>query len=334
MRKKIYLFLLILSIGAALSATFLHLEAESLTPRTYGVDLAYGRRVVSTPNTDEHFNTRAVDANASTRYASLAVDDAWFYVDLGSLEKVGKVTLDWEAAYASSYEIQMSQDAITWITVATVENSARTVDEITFDAWIQTRFVRFQGVTRATGYGYSFYSFEVYGPEDLANGATAQVSSFEAETVHLASHMTDNVASTRWASSAADNQYALFDLGTSKTFDLVKIRWEVSFARIFAVYACDGPVAMPTRTDACWTEITASDVGLGEVDFLPLPTDVTARYLKLELVQRETSQVTKDTGRFPYDSTFSIYSFELFDWSEVPSVPLGNAMEFSQNAPA
>ncbi|MFA5005883.1 MAG: discoidin domain-containing protein [Candidatus Izemoplasmatales bacterium] len=334
MPKKIVLFLLLTTLGAALAATFLRLSADAVEPRAYGVDLACGRRVVSTPNTDTNYNVRAVDADPATRYASEARDDAWFYVDLGSLEKVGKVTIDWEAAYASKYEIQMSQDAVTWQTVATVENTQRTVDEITFDAWIECRFVRFQGVSRATGYGYSFYSFEVYGPQDLAVGATANVSSFEAEAVHRASHMTDNVASTRWASAAADGQHAIFDLGSTKTFDLVKIRWEVSFARIFDVYACDGPDVAPGRADACWTKVTGSDVGLGEVDFLPLSNDVSARYLKLELVQRETSQVTKDTGRFPYDSTFSIYSFELFDWSSIPSVPLGNPMEFSKDAPA
>jgi predicted GH43/DUF377 family glycosyl hydrolase len=332
-RKSILLFLLLLLTAIAFTPSG-RIEAETTEAREYGVDLAYGRRVVSTSATDGNLNVYAVDADDSTRYASEQSDTAWFYVDLGSLEKIGKVVVDWEAAFAAVYEIQMSNDALSWTTVATVENTVRTVDEITFDAWIEARYVRFQGVERATGWGYSFYSFEVYGPRDLAAGTSVvEVSSYESETILQKDYMTDNIASTRWASAAADDQYVIFDLGASTSFDLVKIRWEVSFARIFAVYACDG-TSVPGRDDACWEEVVSSDVGLGEVDYLPLDEAVSARYLKLELVQRETSEATKKTGRYPFNSSFSIYSFEVFDWASIEAVPVGNVLEFSKNAPA
>lgn len=331
MTKKIallfLLFLLTLSSASVLSPVF----AEG---REYGVDLAFGRRVVSSPSTDGNDNVEAVDANPSTRYAAVSADDAWFYVDLGSVEKVGKVVLDWEAAYAAEYQILFSLDAMEWTVVATVTNTGPTVDEIVFPAWMETKFVKFQGISRGTSYGYSFYSLEVFGPKDLAAGSTVvEVSSNENETALNKANLTDNLASTRWASAMADNQYVILDLGAEKTFDLVKIRWEVSFARIFAVYAATGS-EVPARDSAAWTEIAASQVGLGEVDFLPLASATTARYLKLELVQRETSEATKKTGRLPFESTFSIYSFELFDWASIPSVPLGNVMEYSENAPA
>ncbi len=224
MTKKIILLIFLLMFSAALpTARSLQVEADAPAAREYGVDLAFGRRVVSTPATDANLNVYAVDANPSSRYASEGVDDAWLYVDLGSLEKVGKVVIDWEAAYASEYQVMMSQDSVTWISVATVTNTAQTVDEIVFDEWIETRFVKFQGVDRATGYGYSFFSFEVYGPRDLAVGSIVTASSFEAVDVHRAAYLTDNIASTRWASAAADDQYVILDLGTAKTFDLVKI---------------------------------------------------------------------------------------------------------------
>lgn len=302
---------------------------------SYGVDLAFGRRVVSSPHTDGNLNVHAVDADPSTRYASIEADDAFFYIDLGSKEKIKRIVIDWEAAYASSYQILVSNDAVNWNEVALVENDEQTTDDIVFDHYLEVTFVKFQGVTRATSYGYSFYSFEVYGPRSLSAGTVVDtVSSHEHEEELNMQYMVDNFAHTRWASEVADDQYVLFDLLEAKTFDMVRIRWEVSFARVFKVYAHEDTDAMPDREDEGWYEITGSDVGLGEVDALPLDEDVDSRFLKLELIQRETSENTKKTGRYPWESTFSIYSFELFDWDTIDAIPVGQTMEFSQNSPA
>ena len=66
----------------------------------YGVDLACGRRIVSTEaESGEVANTYAVDGKGDTRYASKQKDDAFYYIDLGNTEKVNKVVIDWEAAY-------------------------------------------------------------------------------------------------------------------------------------------------------------------------------------------------------------------------------------------
>jgi len=318
-----------------LTMSFFHQQVLADPVREYGVDLAYGRRVVSTASTDNNNNVLAVDGNASTRYASVGSDDAYFYVDLGSTEKVGKVIIDWEAAYASEYSLLLSLDGITWTEAARVTNSMATIDTIEFSAFLEARYVKFQGVSRGTGYGYSFYSFEVYGPKDLAAGSQVlTVSSNENETTLNKQNIVDNDATTRWASSVADNQYIIIDLLDVKAFDYIKIRWEVSFARIFGVYITEEVGSAPSRTDSSWTEVAYSEVGLGEVDSFSLNQSVESRFIKIELIQRQTSESTKQTGRLPFESTFSIYSFELFDWSGVVSVPLTHVLEFSTSAPA
>jgi len=336
MKKVMLILLMTLSVCLGFAHADFRINAE-IPVRDYGVDLAFGRRVVSTPATDDNYNTRAVDADPATRYAAEGRDDAFFYVDLGSVEKIGKVVIDFEAAYASEYLIQLSMDAVTWQTVTDVTHDSLTKDEIEFPAYIETRFVRFQGVSRATEYGYSFYSFEVYGPRNAAAGATVyEVSSNENETELNKANLTDNVGSTRWASNvtAGDNQYVLIDLGTETTFDTIKIRWEVSFARIFAIYASTETTSNPARMDETWYKIQESSVGLGEVDAFTIADPVTTRYIKIELIQRQTSEATKHTGRYPWESTFSIYEFELYDWASIQAAPTGNAMEFSKNGPA
>lgn len=335
--KKLILLILTIILTFALLPFYSSVRAEAPL-REYGADLAFKRRVVSSPNTDQNLNINAVDNDPSSRYAAVKDDSAFFYVDLGSVEKIGKVVIAFEAAYAKKYLLQLSNDALTWTTVATVTNTKATVNEIIFPEYLEAKFVRFQGVERGmVDYGYSFWSFEVYGPKNLAVGANVVfVSSNENEVELNKSCLTDGLAHTRWASGVADGQYVIIDLLEAKTFDLIKIRWEVSFARRFAIYGYEGTPdgAYPERDDASWFEIERSDVGLGEVDTFKLDGDQTTRFIKLELIQRETNEVTKKTGRFPWESTFSIYEFEIYDWDAIHAAPLGSVMEFSKAAPA
>ena len=336
---RIFSAMLVLALGIALvfSAGGLKEQTARGAEKEYGVDLAYGRRVVSTEaESGEVLNTYAVDADPTSRYASKAQDDAFFYVDLGSTEKINKIVIDWESAYASEYRLQLSMDAVTWTDVAVIRKTSKSKDIITFPYYLTTRFVKFQGVRRSTSYGYSFYSFEVYGPKNLATGegvTVAEVSSYEAPDVHKKENIVDNVANTRWASAQQDDQYVIIDLGAEKTFDTVKIRWEVSFARRYAIYAANGE-SVPSRDNAVWQEIFSTDAGLGEVESWTLDERVSARYIKIELIQRETMEEIKKTGRLPWESTFSFYSFELYDWASIKGVPLGSVMEFSKNSPA
>jgi len=327
------LFALIVPLFGA-SAT-----AASAAEREYGVDLAYKRRVVSSDITDGHFNVHAVDGNSGTRFAAVAEDGAYFYVNLGSKEIVGKIVIDWEASYATEYQIMMSNDALSWSALSTIAKSDARTDEIVFPEWIEAQYVKFQGISRALpSYGYSFFAFEVYGPRSLAVGAdVVETSSSENETALNKSYMVDNNADTRWASSASagDEQYFIIDLLNATEFDLVKVRWEVSFARVFniSIHGESGEVS-PLRNDSGWEAIIDAQAGLGEVDFLALSASVQSRYIKVELVQRETSEETKKTGRYPWESTFSIYSFELFAWNDISAAPVGRAMEFSKDSPA
>ncbi len=50
----------------------------------------------------------AVDGNAGTRWSSAFGDPQWIQVDLGATASVGQVVLQWEAAYARSFQIQVA----------------------------------------------------------------------------------------------------------------------------------------------------------------------------------------------------------------------------------
>jgi hypothetical protein len=129
-----------------------------------GGNLALNKSVtVSSTENGGTMGSYAVDGNTGTRWSSAFSDPQWIYVDLGSAQTVAKVILNWEVAYGKSYQIQLSNDAVNWSTVYATTSGDGGSDEITFNA-ATARFVRMNGSARGTGYGYSLWEFEVYGP--------------------------------------------------------------------------------------------------------------------------------------------------------------------------
>nr|WP_281167412.1 carbohydrate-binding protein [Catelliglobosispora koreensis] len=105
----------------------------------------------------------AVDASATTRWSSLFSDPQWIQVDLGQNYNINRVRLVWEAAYGSSYQIQTSLTGTgTWTTIRSVTGGNGGTDDNTGLSG-QARYLRIYGTARGTAWGYSLFTFEVYG---------------------------------------------------------------------------------------------------------------------------------------------------------------------------
>ncbi|TYQ14623.1 UNVERIFIED_CONTAM: mannan endo-1,4-beta-mannosidase [Acetivibrio alkalicellulosi] len=105
----------------------------------------------------------AVDGNVTTRWSSEYSDPQYIYVDLEAEYEIGKVYIEWEAAYARQYKIQVSNDATNWTDVFTEYSGDGEIDEIELDA--KGRYVRIYCMQRATQWGNSIFVFEVYGKD-------------------------------------------------------------------------------------------------------------------------------------------------------------------------
>ncbi|WPP43288.1 glycosyl hydrolase [Paenibacillus hunanensis] len=126
-------------------------------------NLAYGRPVtVSSTESASYPGSSAVDANGNTRWSSVASDQQYMIVDLGSSQQISNVILKWAAAYAKSYQIQVSNDNSKWLTVYSNYNSTGGTSSISF-APTKARYVKMYAFSRATAGGYSLYEFEIYG---------------------------------------------------------------------------------------------------------------------------------------------------------------------------
>src|SRR4029453_6659336 len=89
------------------------------------------------------------------------VDPGWIYVDLGATANVTQVVLQWDPAFATAYQIQVSANASTWTTIYST-TTGRGFKE-TVNATGTGRYVRMYGTARSGPYGYSLYEFQVYG---------------------------------------------------------------------------------------------------------------------------------------------------------------------------
>jgi hypothetical protein len=142
-------------------------DFKVLTPeeREARRNLAEGRPVkassVLTKDGQTYRAEFAVDGKGDTRWSSEFRDPQWLAVDLGSMQTISRVELQWEGAFGKAYSIQVSADGENWRTVHATTKGAGKSEVIRF-APTQARWVRIHGTQRGTPYGYSLWDVRVY----------------------------------------------------------------------------------------------------------------------------------------------------------------------------
>jgi F5/8 type C domain len=102
----------------------------------------------------------AVDGSGTTRWSSQFSDPQWLSVDLGTVQTICQVQINWEAAYGKNFQIQVSTDNTNWNTLQTVTNGTGGNQTISVNG--AGRWVRMYGTARGTAYGYSIWEFIVH----------------------------------------------------------------------------------------------------------------------------------------------------------------------------
>jgi len=114
----------------------------------------------------------AVDGNNGTRWESAFEDPQTWQVDLGEAQEFTKIKIVWEGAYASDFTIEAGDevDADGWLTGGTtiVSIADQSLSDLTvtyeLENPVTARYIKFNGTKRATGWGYSFWEFQVLTP--------------------------------------------------------------------------------------------------------------------------------------------------------------------------
>ncbi len=240
--------------------------------------------------------SNATDGNTGTRWSSAFSDPQWIEVDLGASAGLTQVVLQWEAAYASGFQIQTSNDNANWTSIFATTTGAGGTQ--TLNVTGTGRYVRMYGTTRATPYGYSLWEFQVYGSlgagggcgtTNAALGHTATASSLENATFPAANAFDGNTG-TRWSSGFSDPQWLQVDLGSAQSICGVTLDWEAAYGKAFQIQ---------TSNDAAnWTSIYSTTTGTGGTQNLTVSGS--GRYIRMYGTARGTQY------------GYSLWEFQVF----------------------
>ncbi len=108
----------------------------------------------------------AVDSSETTRWSSdYNAGEQWISFDLGKESVVSNMIIRWERAYATSYDISVSDDGKKWQTIHEEKSSQGGVVETYFTP-VKCRYVKITGIERVNkAWGISIWEVEIYGPK-------------------------------------------------------------------------------------------------------------------------------------------------------------------------
>jgi hypothetical protein len=272
-----------------------------------GTNIAQGKPTTASSSESATFPaSNATDGDVTTRWSSGFSDPQWLQVDLGQPYNLSHATLTWEAAAASAYQLQTSDDGTNWTTVYSNSNSPQDIQDTALSG--SGRYVRVYATGRVSQYGDSLYELALYGtpvsgggttggttggtggtPVLLSQGRTATASSSENGSF-TAPMAVDGNAGTRWSSGFSDPQWLQVDLGASHTISQVALNWETAYGTAFQIQ---------TSNDAAnWTTVYSTTTGTGGNQTLNVSG--TGRYVRLYGTHRSTQY------------GYSLWEFQVF----------------------
>ena len=134
------------------------LDFSKLSEQWLGWECDFTATASSIENGDvQYAASMGVDNNFYTRWSSAWANNQWIQIDLGEIKTFYGLKIYWETAYASQYQIQVSNNASSWTTVySTSSGSGGYPDDISF-ATQSARYIRVYCSVRATAWGNSIW---------------------------------------------------------------------------------------------------------------------------------------------------------------------------------
>ncbi|HET9571098.1 MAG TPA: glycoside hydrolase family 3 C-terminal domain-containing protein [Bacteroidales bacterium] len=129
-------------------------------------NLAYQKPVTTSSSFGSNSASFLVDGDQASRWESARTDNEYVTVDLLSIAELQKITINWEGAYAKTYQIQSSLDGLNWTNLADVSTGAGGTESYPIHS-VHARYIRIKCLERilinGVKYGFSIYELEVNG---------------------------------------------------------------------------------------------------------------------------------------------------------------------------
>ena len=216
----------------------------------------------------------AIDGDPSTRWSSQFADNQWWTVDLGQPTEIKKITLYWEAASASEYNILVSDDNNSWKKIYEKKDSSGGTEVIKV-APVKARYIKLELIRRATKWGFSLLEVEINAPDPVKAKATAS----SGQDDYSADKAIDGDMHTRWSSKFEDNQWWQAEFDAPRKICGVILKWENAFTEIYNIEVKDA--------SGSWKKVYETTEGDGNTDIVYFDP-VTTTALKINCIQRGT----------------------------------------------
>ena len=103
----------------------------------------------------------AIDGDNGTRWESAQTDDEWWSLDMGQARTFNNISINWEGAYAKEFKLLYSTDGENWSELYHETDLGKAGWQYIDVAKTTARYIKYQGIQRATQWGQSFFEFEV-----------------------------------------------------------------------------------------------------------------------------------------------------------------------------
>ena len=172
---------------------FLSASIMSFADKVYDVNFALASEGSSATASSGNA-ALAIDGDNGTRWESAQTDDETWTLDMGQARTFSRIKINWEGAYAKEFTLSISNDGESWSSLYVETNLTQAGWQTIDVAETTARYIQYHGTKRATGYGQSFWEFQVLLPGvsvltkiELSAPAVAKV----AEGVSLAARALD-----------------------------------------------------------------------------------------------------------------------------------------------
>ena len=196
---------------------------------------------------------KAVDGDYGTRWSSSFEDDQYWQIDFPEAKELYGVTLHWETAYGEIYKIDVSEDGKEFKTVYSTADGDGNTDIIYFTPQL-VKSLRFNGIQRGTGWGFSFWEIEF---QEGPNGPRVEAdNTVEASSAELAM---DGDKSSYWQ-SREDKAVITFKLPQKRTIGGLQLLWLDNYAKSYSIDI--------SKDGKSWTEAFKTKKGNGNKDWV------------------------------------------------------------------
>lgn len=161
-------------------------------------DYANQPKVTVSASSGQNSAQNIIDNDIISRWESEhGKDPQTLTIDLGQIRTIKKIDIIWEAASAKRYTLEVSEDGENYQTVADIEGGSGTqnrLDEILLKEMVRGRYVKMNGISRNTTYGYSIYDMAVYGTEQWVSKEDGlNIQGFQINTTYEGSRVVGSV---------------------------------------------------------------------------------------------------------------------------------------------